>query len=89
MVYTVNSNYQLCVDVGVSMAKKQKPKASVFINYQNLPQILLEDDDSGIKYSGLRIDHIIDRMIQMQDSFWKKSLHKSADELKEFETKAE
>ena len=71
------------------MAKKQKPKASVFINYQNLPQILLEDDDSGVKYSGLRIDHIIDRMIQMQDSFWKKSLNKSADELKEFESKAE
>lgn len=73
----------------MSMAKKQKPKASVFINYQNLPQILLEDDDSGVKYSGLRIDHIIDRMIQMQDSFWKKSLNKSADELKEFESKAE
>lgn len=71
------------------MAKKQKPKSSVFINYQNLPQILLEDDDSGVKYSGLRIDHIIDRMIQMQDSFWKKSLNKSADELKEFETKVE
>ncbi len=71
------------------MAKKQKPKSAVFINYQNLPQILLEDDDSGVKYSGLRIDHIIDRMIQMQDSFWKKSLNKSADELKEFETKVE
>jgi hypothetical protein len=69
------------------MAKKQKPKSSVFINYQNLPQILIEDDDSGVKYSGIRIDHIIDRMIQMQDSFWKKSLNKSADELKEFETK--
>jgi hypothetical protein len=71
------------------MAKKQKPKSSVFINYQNLPQILLKDDDSGVKYSGTRIDHIIDRMIQMQDSFWKKNLHKSADEIKEFEMKAE
>lgn len=66
------------------MAKKQKPKASVFINYQNLPQILLEDDDSGVKYSGLRIDHIIDRMIQMQDSFWKKNLDQSAHEMREF-----
>ncbi len=69
------------------MAKKQKHSSSVFKNYQNLPQILLDEEDSGIKYAGLRIDHIIDRMIQMQDSFWKKSLHKSADELKEFETK--
>jgi hypothetical protein len=89
MVYSVNSNDQLCIDVGMLMAKKQKRKACIFINYQNLPQILLDDDDSGVKYSGLRIDHIIDRMIQMQDSFWKKSLHKSADELKEFESKAE
>lgn len=66
------------------MAKKQKTKASVFINYQNLPQILLEDDDSGVKYSGIRIDHIIDRMIQMQDSFWKKNLDQSAAEIRKF-----
>lgn len=68
------------------MAKKQN--ADVFINYQNLPQIMLDDVDSAEgKYSGLRIDHIIDRVIQMQESFWKKNLHKSADELKEFESK--
>lgn len=69
------------------MAKKQKHNSSVFKNYQNLPQILLEEDGSGIKYAGLRIDHIIDRIIQRQESFWKKNLHKTADELKEFETK--